>query len=157
MPGRQLLLGGPYDRKRPGYQKIPRFVPTEIRRDTTFDMSSFSISDTDWDDRCSHEVKTKAFCKQSLGCTLTNEEMDSKRATRATSETFPPREELPGTKSDEQDAGNKLVKKIQTRSSKLCQYVWRWIRKHRDDGACNKLCYSQSDYRCCFNGGRRDK
>ena len=139
MPERQLLLGGLYDRTRPGYQKIPRFVPTEIRRDTTIDMSSFSISDTDWDDRCSHEVKTKAFYKQSLGCTLTNEEMDSRRATRATSETFFPQEKLPSTISDEQDAGNKLIrKKIQNRSSKFWQYVWRWLRKHRDDGACDR-------------------
>ena len=137
MPERQLLLGGPYDRTRWGYQKIPRFVPTEIRRDTTFDMSSFRISDADGDTRCSHELETGGLCKQSLGFTLPKEEMDSRRATRATSETFPPIANLPITKAGEQDAGYKLVrKKIQSGSSKFCQYVWRWLTKRRDDGGC---------------------
>ncbi len=139
MPQRQLLLGSRYDRTRPGYQKIPRFVPTEIRRDTTFDVSSFSISDIDGDTRCSQEVQTRAFGNHSLGFTLPEEEMDSRRATRATSETFPPREKLPITKAGEQDAENKLVKKkIQSRSSRFCEYVWRWLRKHRDDGGCGR-------------------
>ena len=100
-----------------------------------FDMSTFSISGPDGDTSCTHEAKTNAFCKQCLGFASPKEEMDSRRATRATSETFPPREELSVTESDEQDSGNKLIRKnLQNRGSRLWQYVWRWLRKHRDDG-----------------------
>ena len=137
MPERQLLLGGPYNRTRPGYQKIPRFVPTEIRRYTTFDMSSSSTINTISDTKDFRGVRNRVFCKQSLGLTLPKEEMDSRRATRATSETFPPREKLPITKACDQDAGIKLVKKkIQSRSSRFCQYFRRWLRKGRDDDDC---------------------
>lgn len=148
MPERQLLLGGPYNRIRPGYQKIPRFVPTEIRRDITFDMNSFRISETDGD-MCPHEVETTVLWKQSLELTFPKEEMDSRRATRATSEMFPPTENLPITKAGEQDAENRVFKKLQNRSAQFCQYVWRWLRKHRDNGGCggaeNPVAASQID------------
>ena len=45
----QLLLGSSSDQTRPDYQQIPHFVPIEIRRDTTFEISSFSMRDTDGD------------------------------------------------------------------------------------------------------------
>ena len=139
MPERQLLLGGPYNRTRPGYQKIPRFVPTEICRDTMFDMSSPSASDIDGHTKCCHGVMTRVFCKQCLGSTIGEEAMDSRRATRATSETLPLREKLPIAIPGEQDAGNKLVrKKIRSRSYHFCQYIWRWLRKHRDDDGCGR-------------------
>ena len=100
-----------------------------------FGMSTFSISGPDGATSCTHEATTNAFCKQCLGFASPKEEMDSRRATRATSETLPPREELSITKFDEQDAGNKLIrKKMQNGGSRLWQYVWRWLRKHRDDG-----------------------
>lgn len=139
MPERQLLLGGPYNRTRPGYQKIPRFVPTEICRDTTFDVSSPSTSDMNRDTKCCHGVMTRVFCKQCLGSTFAEEEMDSRRATRATSETLPSREEVPITIPGEQEVGNKLVKKkIRSRSYQFCQCIWRWLRKHRDDNGCDR-------------------
>lgn len=139
MPERQLLLGGPYNRTRPGYQKIPRFVPTEICRDTTFDIGSPSTCDMNGDTECCHGVMTRGFCKQFLDSTLAEEEVDSRRATRATSETLPLREKPPITIHGEQDAGNKPIrKKIRSRSYQFCQYVWRWLRKHRDDDGCGK-------------------
>lgn len=135
MPERQLLLGGPYNRTRPGYQKLPRFVPTEICRDTTFDMSSPSASDRDGNTKCLHGVMIRVFCKQCLGSTLAEEEMISRRATRATSETLPSREKVPATEVNEPDSENKLVrKKTRSRSYQFCQCIWRWLRKHRDDG-----------------------
>ena len=147
MPERQLLLGGPYNRTRPGYQKIPRFVPTEICRDTKFHMSLPSASYIDGHTKCCHGVMTRVFCKQCLGSTLVGEEMDSRRATRATSETLPLREKLPITIPGERDAGNKPVKKkIRSRSYHLCQYIWRWLRKHRDDDSCGRA--ADSDVAC---------
>ena len=134
MPERQLLLGGPYNRTRPGYQKIPRFVPTEICRDTTFDMSSRSASDKNGHTQCCHGVMTRVFCKHCLGFALAEEEMDSRRATRATSETFAPGEKVPVTRANEQEAEIKFFKKkIRSRSYQFCQYIMRWLRKHRDN------------------------
>ena len=139
MPERQLLLAGPYNRTRPGYQKIPRFVPTEICRDTTFDMSSPSASEIDGHIKCCHGVMTRVFCKHCLGSALAEEAMDSRRATRATSETFAPGEKVPITRANEQAAENKLVrKKIRNRSYQFCQYIWRWLKKHRDDDGCSR-------------------
>ena len=139
MPERHLLLGGPYNRRRPGYQKIPRFVPTEICRDTTFGMSSPGASEINRDTQCCHGVMTRVFCKQCLGYTLADEVMDSRRATRATSETLAPREKLPTIIPGEQDAGNKLLKrKIRSRSYQFCHYIWRWLKRHRDDDGCGR-------------------
>ena len=86
--------------------------------------------------------------------------MDSRRATRATSETFPPREELSTNKFDEQDAGNRLIrKKMLDGGSRLWQYVRRWLRKHRDDGG-----YGREDPAVAsqtagsyYNGGHGDE
>ena len=142
MPERQLLLGGPYNRTRPGYQKIPRFVPTEICRDTTFDMmSSVRASDMDMDGgtKCVHGVMARVFCKQCLGSTLVGEEMDSRRGTRATSEIFAPGEKVRGARANGQDERNELgKKKIRSRSLWFCEYVWRWVRKRRDDNGGGK-------------------
>ena len=148
IPERQLLLGGPYNRTRPGYQKIPRFVPTEICRDTTFDVTSPSASDINRDTKCCHGVTARVFCKQCLGSTIAEEEMDSRRATRATSETLPSREEVAITIPGEQEAGNKLVKKkIRSRSYQFCQYIWGWLRKHRDHNGCGRAVDSAVDSR----------
>ena len=77
--------------------------------------------------------------------------MDSRRATRATSETFAPGEEVPVTKANEQEAENKFVKKkIRSRSFQFCQYIWRWLRKHRDDDGCGRA--ADSDVACQMAG-----
>ncbi|KAK0517565.1 hypothetical protein JMJ35_000720 [Cladonia borealis] len=52
-------LGGPSNQTRPGYQQIPRYVPIEIRLDTTIEITSFSMRDTD--DMGSQEAETNAF------------------------------------------------------------------------------------------------
>ena len=44
--GDRLLLAGPSNQTRPGYQQVPRYVPIKIRPDTTLEFSSFSTRNT---------------------------------------------------------------------------------------------------------------